>query len=87
MGTMTGGVLGLSVFGRGQNSALLEFTLDDGTSNQTFVVTAYPGFEPQVFAGMTALLTAAYYAQKKVQISYYEVANQTPCCTSVATVK
>ncbi len=84
MGTMAGAVTALGVKGNGQNSAMLQFSLtpDVGLS-ATFIVTAYPAFEPQVFAGMSALLAAAYHAQRQVKIEFYEVPRETPRCTSV----
>ena len=71
MGTNTGLVSKLSVMGNGQNSAMIQFSLNpDIGQPQTYVVAAYPTFEPQVFAGMAALLASAYYAQKKVNVEY-----------------
>lgn len=84
MGTLTGSVTWLGVTGNGQNSAMVQFSLqpDVGVAS-TYIVTAYPAFEPQVFSGMASLLAAAYYAQKQVTIEYYEVPRETPRCTSV----
>jgi hypothetical protein len=84
MGKQTGLVTWLGVKGSGQNSAMIQFSLtpDVGVSS-TYIVTAYPAFEPQVFSGMAALLAAAYYAQRQVEIEYYEVPRETPRCTSV----
>lgn len=84
MGTMSGAVTALGVKGNGQNSAMIQFSLTpDVGLGQTFIVTAYPAFEPQVFAGMSALLAAAYHARKQVKIEFYEVPRETPRCTSV----
>lgn len=84
MGTLTGAVSALGVKGSGQNSAMVQFSLvPDVGVPQTFIVTAYPAFEPQVFAGMCALLASAYQAQRQVKIEYYEVPTETPRCTSV----
>ena len=46
-----------------------------------------PAFRPQPEAdavrAAAALLAAAYYAQRQVEIEYYEVPRETPRCTSV----
>lgn len=75
----------LEVMGNGPNSAQIQFTLaHPGTEKETYIVTAYPSFEPQVFAGMAALLAAAYYAKGDIEISYMDVPNASPLCTRVS---
>lgn len=66
-GTLVGSITGLRVFGNGPNSAQVEVTLDYAN---TFVVPAYPEAEPQVFAGIAALLSGAYFNGERVEITW-----------------
>lgn len=81
----TGCLVSLEVMGNGARSGHIEFTLATaGKANATFIVIGVlPFVEPQVFAGMAALFAAAYYAEKIIEISYYEVPGGTSVCTRI----
>ena len=75
----------VSIFGDGPNSAQLEFTVTGASQPRTFVVLAYPSAEPQVFAAMTTLVTAAYMNGKPVKVTYVQVTGQTDRAIGIET--
>jgi hypothetical protein len=82
--TFIGAVTELDVGGDGPNSAQLEFSvapLKRAGPPQTFVVPF--GTEPQIFAAMAALLTAAYMAKMVVTVTYSPQRNATPIALGV----
>ena len=82
--TFAGTVSELVVGGVGPNSAQLEFSvtpLKAVREPETFVVPF--GTEPQVFAAMATLLTAAYMAKMIVTVTYLPRADATPVAVNV----
>ncbi len=73
MPQVTGDVTKINIKGYKQNSAQLLFVVN----GKPFVVTAYPEFEPQVFVAMATLVSGAFYAGKKVTVSYLKVTGET----------
>ncbi len=83
--TRVGRLAYLEVMGNGLNSGHIEFTLaTPKLPNATYIAGVKPLHEPQVFAGMDALLAAAYYANRDIEISYYAVPGGTCVCTRVS---
>jgi hypothetical protein len=82
--TFAGTVSELDVGGNGPNSAQLEFSvtpLKSAREQETFVVPF--GTEPQVFAAMATLLTAAYMAKMIVTVTYLAQADAPPVAVNV----
>ena len=83
-GTFVGTVTELDVGGNGPGSAQLEFSvtpLNGGGEPATFVVLF--GAEPQVFAAMSTLLTAAYVGKFVVTVEYLSLPGATPNAINV----
>ncbi len=91
MPMMSGRVVKINVKGYGRRSAQLLFSIDDGHHKQSFVARDKPrkgdagrnGHEPQVFSGLAALLSAAFFAKADVQVEYTTVKDDTPHVVSV----
>jgi hypothetical protein len=82
MGQQCKGTISLvNVDGNGPNSAQLEFSIvalpTAKCPGATFVVLAYPSTEPQVFAGITNIVTAAFFAKQPVTVTW-EATGSTP---------
>lgn len=83
-GAMIGKVTSLTVTGNGPASAMIVFVLHASEINsKVFVVTAYPGFEPQVFSGMSSLLVSAFYFNGDVEVTYFDFPGEEARCTNV----
>lgn len=92
MPKMYGSVIKVLIKGRGRHSAELQFSVTDGKRKEAFVAHDKPrrktgednGHEPQVFAGMAALLSAAYFAKEQVEVEFATPAKgETPEVISV----
>ena len=69
---VTGHVTSVNVKGVGPNSAQLLFVVEDKAGKGTpLVVTAYPDYEPQVFASISAFVSAAHFQGKVITAGYY----------------
>lgn len=73
MPEIIGKVTSVNVNGDGQNSAQLLFTVKE----TPFVVLSYPAYEPQVYAAMAALVSAAYFAEADIKVKYKKVTGET----------
>jgi len=91
MPVLSGKVIAINVKGQGRGAAQLLFSVSDGRRKMSFVARAKPrrkddaksGHEPQVFSGMAALLSAAYFAKEDVTVEYKTRPGETPDVVSV----
>ncbi|MBL8017114.1 MAG: hypothetical protein JNK43_07595 [Ignavibacteria bacterium] len=85
---ITGFITSVNIKGVGQNSAHLLFTVEDMSSGESVAImaTAYPDYEPQLFASVSAFVTSAYFAQRKITAGYYQNPEETARVMEVFTV-
>ena len=84
-------MIAINVKGLGRRSAQLLFSVSDGRRKMSFVARDKPrkgddgrsGQEPQVFSGMAALLSAAYFAKEDIAFEYKTRPGETPDAVSV----
>lgn len=69
---LTGKVIGVDVKGYGPNSAQLLFSVEGKVGGtlvkESFVARGEPTHEPQVFNGITTIVTAAFVAGKTITV-------------------
>jgi hypothetical protein len=70
-----GHVTSVSVKGDRMNCAQLLFTVQDeglAPKSMPFVALSCPALEPRVFSAMAQLVTAAYFAGRRISVGYKE---------------
>jgi hypothetical protein len=77
----------ITVSGDGANSAENTFVIRNSQGNEEKAFDLTTNHLPQVFSAITTVLTAAYFVNAKVEVTYREVPKQTPIATAVKIAK
>ncbi len=77
----------IAVSGDGVCSAENTFVIRNTNTNEDKAFDLTTNHLPQVFSAITTVLTAAYFAETKVEVTYRTVQGQTPIATAVKIAK